>query len=271
MSTPTPATPELPPLSPHDHPESQVMVWSELEMRAIRAYALATIAAHEAARPTAESLAAAIHYPECWDTAAYPTMLHALSETAASFRCTNQDTHVKSTEPLAYGNCRSLEEARDWADEARRESLRGSYPSACVVLDMKLSRLLAQQPALGAAEASRAAPAEPVAMWQWRFFDESPTYANLPGKWTDWKEVEPRNHYTDTVEDKVRELREYIAMGKKYELRALCVCIDPSTEPVGKRAEEEQICPVCKGSGEVTGRSWGHALMPISLQPNETG
>ena len=33
------------PLSPHDHPEPQVMVWSELEMRAIRRYAAACVAA----------------------------------------------------------------------------------------------------------------------------------------------------------------------------------------------------------------------------------
>lgn len=46
-------------------------------------------------------------------------------------------------EMLAYGNVRSLEEARAWADQAQREGLRGSYPSACVVLDMAYARLKA--------------------------------------------------------------------------------------------------------------------------------
>ena len=37
--------------------------------------------------------AQAIHYPECWDTAAYPTLESALAEVYAAFRCTNEDTH----------------------------------------------------------------------------------------------------------------------------------------------------------------------------------
>lgn len=39
-------------------------------------------------------IALAIHYPDCWDTAAYPTMQSALVEVYAHFCCTNQDTHV---------------------------------------------------------------------------------------------------------------------------------------------------------------------------------
>lgn len=35
----------LPPLGPHDHPEPQGMVWSKLEMQAIRRYAAAAVAA----------------------------------------------------------------------------------------------------------------------------------------------------------------------------------------------------------------------------------
>ena len=34
-----------------------------------------------------------------------------------------------------HGNCRSLNEALMWAQEARRAGLLGSYPSACVVLE----------------------------------------------------------------------------------------------------------------------------------------
>lgn len=37
------------------------------------------------------SLAAAIHYPECWDTATYPTIESALAETGEDFQCTNDD------------------------------------------------------------------------------------------------------------------------------------------------------------------------------------
>ena len=47
------------------------------------------------------SLAAAIHYPKCWDTAAYPTLEDALSELAAAFQCTNEDTHVAPPAPEA--------------------------------------------------------------------------------------------------------------------------------------------------------------------------
>lgn len=36
-------------------------------------------------------VADAIHYPECWDTAAYPTVLCALEEIYAWFRCNNDD------------------------------------------------------------------------------------------------------------------------------------------------------------------------------------
>ena len=43
--------------------------------------------------------------------------------------------------PLAHGNCQGLPMARDAADCARRDDLRGMYPSACVVLDMHVARL----------------------------------------------------------------------------------------------------------------------------------
>jgi hypothetical protein len=39
---------DMPPLSKHDHPEPQTMVWSELEMRAIKDYARAYAAAEVA-------------------------------------------------------------------------------------------------------------------------------------------------------------------------------------------------------------------------------
>ena len=43
--------------------------------------------------------------------------------------------------PLEYGNCQGLRMARNAADCARRDGLRGMYPSACVVLDMHVARL----------------------------------------------------------------------------------------------------------------------------------
>jgi hypothetical protein len=43
--------------------------------------------------------------------------------------------------PLEYGNCKGLPMARNAADCARRDGLRGMYPSACVVLDMHVARL----------------------------------------------------------------------------------------------------------------------------------
>jgi len=33
----------------------------------------------------------AIHYPECWDTAAYPNLIFALAELFAWFKCSNED------------------------------------------------------------------------------------------------------------------------------------------------------------------------------------
>lgn len=36
---------------------------------------------------TAEPVAKAIHYPDCWDTAAYPTLESALKEMYAFFKC----------------------------------------------------------------------------------------------------------------------------------------------------------------------------------------
>jgi len=44
-------------------------------------------------------------------------------------------------EPLRYGVIESLEDARNAADDALREGLKGKYPAALVVLDMAYSRL----------------------------------------------------------------------------------------------------------------------------------
>ncbi|MGI4891851.1 MAG: hypothetical protein ACRYGJ_22515, partial [Janthinobacterium lividum] len=52
------------------------------------------------------SLAAAIHYPGCWDTAAYPTIESALAEMGEEFQCTNDDcphhSDLQQGEPRAF-------------------------------------------------------------------------------------------------------------------------------------------------------------------------
>lgn len=55
--------------------------------------------------PADDRIAAAIHYPECWDTAAYPTVESALSEVYAHYRCTEHDApaEVPMPKPVAYG------------------------------------------------------------------------------------------------------------------------------------------------------------------------
>lgn len=59
---------------------------------------------------------------------------------------------------LSYGNCRSLEEARQWANHAVRENLRGSFPAACVVLSMKVTQLEAARASLQQSPAPQEAP-----------------------------------------------------------------------------------------------------------------
>lgn len=62
-------------------------------------------AAKMVAEPADDRIASAIHYPECWDTAAYPTVESALSEVFAHYRCTEHDAPagVPMPNPVAYG------------------------------------------------------------------------------------------------------------------------------------------------------------------------
>lgn len=59
-------------------------------------------AAEMVAEPADDRIAAALHYPECWDTAAYPTVESALSEVYAHYRCTEHDApaEVPMPEPV---------------------------------------------------------------------------------------------------------------------------------------------------------------------------
>lgn len=58
------------------------------------------------AYPREVSLAHAIHYPDCWDLMAYPTLDSALDAVHEHFRCTNEETHVA---PAATGEVSALE------------------------------------------------------------------------------------------------------------------------------------------------------------------
>lgn len=49
------------------------------------------LAAAQQDASAAQAIASAIHYPECWDTAAYPTLDSALEEVCAGFRCSNDE------------------------------------------------------------------------------------------------------------------------------------------------------------------------------------
>jgi hypothetical protein len=75
------------------------------------------IAAALSARPAYQDLghiASAIHYPDCWDQDAYPTLAAALNELAAWFRCSNQDTHSSQpTEPAQPVAAEAVAQADD--------------------------------------------------------------------------------------------------------------------------------------------------------------
>jgi hypothetical protein len=63
-----------------------------------RAAALTTHREHPAAQQERQEarhadIAQAIHYPDCWDQDAYPTLASALNELVSAFQCTNKDTH----------------------------------------------------------------------------------------------------------------------------------------------------------------------------------
>ena len=87
---------------------------------------------------TEEQIGEALHYPECWDTAAYPTVLSALSEVFAFFRCSNDEHATALTEtqedaptipPMGQTSVLSQESAQssaDARDAARYRWLRGS-------------------------------------------------------------------------------------------------------------------------------------------------
>lgn len=63
-------------------------------------------------------------------------------------------------------------------------------------------------------------PAQEPVYWEYRFFDSHPDTVTS-GQWSQWQRVLPRNGYTDTVEARVEEIKQYINQGYRYELRPL--------------------------------------------------
>lgn len=68
-----------------------------------RKWEVAQIAIAAITAPADPSVAQAIHYPQCWDTAAYPTVKSALAEVHASFHCSecNPQPHDSAAELYA--------------------------------------------------------------------------------------------------------------------------------------------------------------------------
>jgi len=104
-----------------DLEEGDEHVWEKKVVRLftadqLQAYGDARAAAALAAQPkpevTADSgllanaLHSAIHWPECWDTAAYPTARHALEEVYAHFRCTQCEPASEPGTCAQGDNCR---------------------------------------------------------------------------------------------------------------------------------------------------------------------
>lgn len=53
-------------------------------------------AALQSAQPAARDIAEAIHYPDCWDQMAYPTLESALHELTAWFKCANDECQQRA-------------------------------------------------------------------------------------------------------------------------------------------------------------------------------
>ena len=88
------------------------------------------------------------------------------------------------------------------------------------------------------------APAAEPAMWQYRAYYDTCAGDGKPG-WGAWEEVVPRNVYTETVADRVREIQAYIEQGKRYELRALYAT--PSPQPATTvPADRARLVEECK-------------------------
>jgi len=70
---------------------------------------------------------------------------------------------------------------------------------------------------------------EPVA-WEYRYKESNPHTVNY-GKWGEWERLVPRNAL-ETVEGRVAEMKQYIATGYTYEIRALYDSPQQKQEPL---------------------------------------
>lgn len=97
------------PVAPQFETAADLAAWldtlHETEGGAItnRKWEVAQIAIAAISPQTAPSAAQALHYPQCWDTAAYPTLKSALHEVYASFHCSecNPQPHDSAAELYA--------------------------------------------------------------------------------------------------------------------------------------------------------------------------
>ena len=131
----------------HPHPERSEG-WKEHKRLAPQAWANARAAlarASEAATPadddTRERIARALHYPACWDTAAYPTLESAAWEAIACAKlgCSTCDSasEAAAAEPVDYDRVVQVCEAHGIC-----------LPIDCVEMVVEIIRLAAPQPAL---------------------------------------------------------------------------------------------------------------------------
>ena len=107
----------------------------------------------------------AIHYPDCWDTAAYPTLESALSEVYACFRCAECHPPATDGREALTDDCKQCDELRAQIEAAKeRERISAEqisyYSDALAQADRTIGDLRAKfaaQPAQDAEDAARLA------------------------------------------------------------------------------------------------------------------
>jgi len=79
-------------------------------------------------------IAAAIHYPECWDTEGYPTLESALAEIFVWWQCSNEACGHTSAGPIKPSPVKAARQVLEAAAQAceRSDRYRGDYFAAKV-------------------------------------------------------------------------------------------------------------------------------------------
>lgn len=140
----------------------------------------------------------------------------------------------------------SLEEFTHWLNDLRMMDVSMAFGE---IVDR-------YREATEAAAMAATVPAEPV-YWEFRWKDTHPQTVTS-GQWYPWEKVEPRNGRLETVESRLAELRDYIAQGKCYELRALYAAQpqpQPAT-PAPVAPTEWGISPFLSRATPVPTRPW---------------